>query len=130
MALLIQAVNMMRPRLKLGLPMDMDQVVEYIAGRTTVKEGEIHNVLLELRNAVVHFARNGHSVTMEGMGCYVPKMSLKGKFGVSYRVNRDLLRRLNSEVYKGIIQNRDRIGMTPDELVELWNEENPDNPVA
>jgi hypothetical protein len=115
----------------LGKTAQLDELVSYLADRTGLNEGEIRLVMTELRDAVVFFNRTGRGVKLEGLGTYAPKIDLEGNFGVSHRLDSRIRDDLNAPgTFGGTIINRENIGKTSDELVALWNEEYPDDPVA
>lgn len=66
-------------------------------GEPALDEGDVRQVLLELRDAVVFFNLRGQPVKLKGLGAYTPTIKLDGK--------------------------------TSDELVAMWNEEYPEDPV-
>ena len=72
MASRIQAINEYRPRIKLGKRADIDDLVDMISARTGLNEGDVRQVLLELRDAVVFFNLRAQPVKLEGLGIYTP----------------------------------------------------------
>lgn len=131
MANRITAVNNYRPKIAKGKTAGMTQLINYIADRTGVTEGEVSIVLKELRDAVIFYNRQGQGVKIEGLGTYSPKIGLDGKFGVSHRADTALTNGLNAPgSFSGEIENRANIGKIPDELVEMWNLAHPDDPVS
>ncbi len=131
MASKIQAVNVYRPRIKLGKTAGMDELVPYMADRTGLNEGTISMVLKELRDAVIFFARSGRGAKVEGLGTYLPKVALDGGFSISHRLDADIKNALNAPgAFRGEIEHRDNIGKTVDELVAFWNTDNPADPVS
>jgi nucleoid DNA-binding protein len=131
MASKIQAVNAYRPKVKLGRTVPLAQLVNYIADRTGLNEGEVSIVLKELRDAVIFFTRQGQGVKIEGLGTYLPKVGLDGTFDVSHRLDRAIKNALNAPgAFSGQIVNRENVGQTADDLVALWNADHPDDPVV
>ena len=59
MASRIKVINAYRPRVVLGRRTDMEELIDLIASRTGLNEGEVSQVLLELRDTVVFFNRQG-----------------------------------------------------------------------
>ncbi len=130
MARLIHALQSYSPRLKLGKRVSMNEVVNFIAGRTGLNRGIILMVLYEIKDALVFFHLSGRSVKLEGLGCYTPKINLKGKIDVTNRIPPEFKAELNeSHAFKGEIINRDMIGKTVGEIIALWNKDHPDDPV-
>ncbi len=130
MASRIKAIGAYRPRIVLGRRAEMNELVDLIAARTGLNEGEVSQVLLEMRDAVVFFNLQGRAVKLEGLGTYTPTIQLDGDFGVGHRADKEIKNSLNTPgEFRGEIENRANIGKTSDELVAMWNEEHPDDPV-
>ncbi len=131
MASRIKAINAFRPRIDLGPTVQKQELVRYIADRTGLNEGEVDVVLKELRDAIVFFHRQGRGVRLEGLGTYLPNIDLSGAFDVQHRLDPEIRKALNVPgTFTGAILNRENIGKSPDELVAMWNEAHPDDPVA
>jgi hypothetical protein len=126
----IKAINAYRPRIKLGMTVKTEELVEYVANRTGLNRGEILLVLTELHEAIAHYNRLGRGVRLEGLGTYLPNVRLDGSFDVQHRLDPRLKGLLNEEGFAARIANRRHAGKTADELVALWNEEHPDDPVT
>ncbi len=130
MASRIKAINALRPKIKLGSTVQLSQLVAYVADRTGLNEGEVRIVLEELSDAVIFFNRQGQGAKIEKLGTYLPKVGLDGEFGVSHRLDREIKNALNAPgTFSGQIENRENIGRTADELVAMWNEAHPEDPV-
>ena len=131
MATKIQAINTYRPRVKLGRRAEMDELVTFIARSTGLNESGVKQVLLELRDAAIFFNQQGRAVKLEGLGTYSPSIDLVGTLSVSHRADVVLKNALNAQgSFKGEIVNRANIGKTSDELVAMWNTDNPGDPVS
>lgn len=87
-------------------------------------------MLLELRDAVVFFNRQGRAVKLEGLGTYTPSIDLEGQIKVGHRADNHLKRELNDGDFRGDIERRENVGKTSDDLVTMWNDDNPDDPVT
>ena len=131
MASRIAAINTYRPKIKLGRTAGTDELVEFIARSTGLNESGVRQVLLELRDAVIAFNRQGRAVKLEGLGIYTPSLDLDGVVKVSHRADTAVGAALNqSGAFRGEILNRESIGQASDDLVARWNTEHPDDPVA
>lgn len=131
MANKIQAVNTYRPRLKLGRRAETEELVTFIARSTGLNESGVRQVLLELRDAVIFFNQQGRAVQLEGLGTYSPSIDLAGMIKVSHRADVALKSALNAQgSFKGDVINRGNIGKTGDDLVAMWNTDNPDDAVS
>lgn len=130
MASRIQAINAYRPRVKNGRRVENQELVAFIARSTGLNESGVSQVLLEMRDALVFFNRQGRPVKLEGLGTYTPTIDLEGEINVSHRADTHLKRALNDGNFAGDIENRENIGKTSDDLVQMWNDDNPDDPVS
>ena len=131
MASRIKAINAYRPKIELGKRAGTDDLVDLIATRTGLGEGDVRQMLIELRDVTIFFLQRGQPVKLEGLGTYTPKVDLSGVFGVGHRADNALKNALNIPgEFKGDIAKRDNIGKTSDDLVAMWNAEHPDDPVG
>ncbi len=130
MAKIVQVIQVYSPRIIKGPRVGIDEVVSYIADRTGMNEGPIRLALMELRDAVAFYSLKGSSVKLDGLGIYSPDIDLNGTVKVSHRADKRLQNLLNAPgEFKGHIKNHKMIGKTMKELVEMWNEEHPDDKV-
>ncbi len=126
MATKIEAINAFRPRISLNPTAGLAQLVDFISMRTGANKGTVQLILSEVHDAVVFFALQGTPVKIEGLGTYTPNVDLEGSFDCAYRTDPETLKKLNvSGAFTGIIENRDNIGKTSAELVEMWNKAHP-----
>jgi hypothetical protein len=131
MASRIKAINAYRPKIELGQRADIDDLVDFIARSTGLNESGVRQVLLELRDAVLFYNLRGQPVKLEGLGTYTPVIQLDGDFKVGHRADVALKRGLNTPgEFQGEIENRENIGKSSDEIIAMWNEDHPDDPVA
>jgi len=131
MASKIKAINAYRPKIALGKRADTEALVAFIARSTGLNESGVRQVLLELRDTVLFFNLQGQPVKLEGLGTYTPKIDLEGAVGVGHRADNALKKGLNAPgKFKGEVENRENIGKTSDDLVAMWNEAHPDDPVG
>ncbi len=123
-----EAVEALRPKLALGPAATIEQLAEFIAGRTGVEAGTAQAVLAELSEAVLFFARQGRPVRVAGVSTCSPSIDLSGEFDCSQRLDRKIVLGLNEPgSYSGEIVNRENIGKATAELVALWNAAHPDD---
>ncbi len=107
------------------------ELARCLADRTGLNEGSVELVIKELSDAIIFFNRAGRAVKIEGLGTYTPDIDLDGTFDVLYHVDGDLKSDLNAPgTFSGTIRNRENIGATTDELIALWNQDHPDDPVT
>ncbi len=129
MASKITAIRKYRPEIKLRPTMQTEQLTEVIATRTGLNEGEIRFSIYELRDAILMAHRSGQAVKAEGLGTFTPTIR-NGRLDILFRPDARLLKQLNdmTSFYADIL-NKDNIGKSAHELVALWNQEHPDDPV-
>ncbi len=131
MANLLQAINAYRPKLVLGKTVQMKQLVEFISSRTGLNKGEIQIALSELSETVTFFNKQGQGVKLEGLGTYLPSIDTKGNISISHRLDTSIKNALNAHgAYLGDIKNRENIGKTNEEFIQMWNTDHPDDLVS
>jgi HU domain fused to wHTH, Ig, or Glycine-rich motif len=131
MASKIQAIGIYRPRIELGNTVQKPEFLRAISRATNLTEGMVDLVIKELRDQIIEFNRSGRAVKVEGLGTYAPNISLDGKLDLQYRADTVFANGLNVPgTFTGNIINRENIGKTGDELVQMWNEQNPDDQVG
>jgi hypothetical protein len=88
-------------------------------------------VIKELRDQIIEFKSAGRAVKVEGLGTYAPNISLDGTFDLQYRADTASGNTLNIPgICTRTILNRENIGRTSEELIQKWNEANPEDPVV
>ncbi len=126
----ITAIRKYRPEISRQPTKQTQQVVEDIAQRTGLNEGEIRFVVYELRDAILMAHRRGQSVKIEGLGTFAPTVRMEGNLDILFRPEPDMLRQLNDPTkFYAKILNKSNIGKSADELIAQWNKEYPDDPV-
>ena len=131
MAEKITAINSERPKIKLGQRATLKEIVEIIADKNVLSEGQVLLALKEFRDVIVYLCKVGRAASVEGLGTYSPTIGLDGTYKVSHRLHREIKDELNKpNTFKGTVVNKENIGKTPDELIALWNEAHPDDQVA
>ena len=131
MASKITAIRRYRPEIKRMRTMQTNLMVENIAMRTGLNEGEIRFVVYEIRDALLTAHRIGQAVKIEGLGTFSPTIRADGRFDILFRPDPRLLDQLNHTTkMSATILNKKHIGKSADELVQLWNEEHPEDKVG
>jgi hypothetical protein len=119
-----------RPEFKRGRTMQTIGVMENIARRTGLNEGEIRFVVCELRDTILDAAHHGQAVKVEDLGTFTPTIHMDGSFDLLFRPDPRLLDELNNPTrFHGKIINKASIGKSAEELFARWNQEHPDDPV-
>ena len=131
MATRLSAIAALRPRIELGKTVQKAELTRYLADRSGLNEGSIELSNKELRDAIIFFNRSGRPVKIEGLGTYTPNVELDGTFDVVFRPDPDLKNGLNvRKSFSGTVKFHENIGKSADELVALWNQAHPDDPVT
>jgi hypothetical protein len=128
---LLNAVSAHRPRIQLGPKATLEEVVRLIVLKKSMDEADLFMALSSLRDVVVYLLLGGRSVSLDGLCSYTPSIQLDGSFKVSHRMDKKFATMMNTpNAFLGGVKNRENIGLTPDELVAIWNEENPGDPIV
>lgn len=131
MATLIEAVSLYGPRVELSHTVQTREIAEYVSARTSLNRGEVENVLSELNEAIIFFARQGSPVKLGRVGIFTPSVNLQGVLDVGFRLDTSIDSMLNvASAFTGSVKNRENAGKTSDELKAMWNEAHPDDPIA
>jgi nucleoid DNA-binding protein len=125
----ITAIKAYRPEIKRLPTMQNDEVVEILVQRTSLSEGELHHVVYSLRDILLMAHRTGQAVKVEGLGTFTPTIR-KGRVDIAFRPDVYLRKKLNQtfRLHADIV-NKANLDKSADELVALWNQEHPDDPV-
>jgi hypothetical protein len=131
MANKIEAINAYRPRIKRGKIVELNESAYLLEKRTSLYMSSIYATLIELKFLASFILKGGRSLRLPGIGLLSPEISLDGKIIVTLKLDKEIINELNQEVdgFWGEIINKKMIGKTVDELVNIWNEQHPDDPV-
>jgi HU domain fused to wHTH, Ig, or Glycine-rich motif len=130
MASRITAIRKYRPEIKRLNTMQTPELVEVIAQRTNLNEGEIRENVYELRDAILMAHKRGQAIKVEGLGTFTPTIRMDGRLDILFRPDPRLLDQLNNtENFYAAILNKANIGKSARDLITQWNKEHPDDPV-
>ena len=107
----IKAIQTYGPRLVRGETVRKQELVSLLSSRTGYNSSELTGMLEELRDIILFYCRSGRGVLLDGLGTYLPYIKLDGTLIVSHRLD-------------------PHIRKSSAELVELWNEDHPDDPIV
>ena len=128
MAHRIKAINAYRPRLEQGNTVQKPELIRAVSRATGIVEGSLDQNIKELRDQLIEFLRMGRAVKVEGLGTWTPTIALDGTLEIQYRPDSSIGYGLNIPgVFNGTIINRENIGKTSEELIQLWNEQHPED---
>jgi hypothetical protein len=130
MATFIEAFVAYGPRLKRRRTARLTDLSERLADTTGLRASEVMMVLLELREALLHYHRRGTALELPGIGTFSPTLKSDGRIRMLYRPDRALLTLLdNLDLYQGEIENRESIGLDFGAYKARWDAEHPDDPL-
>lgn len=126
----VKAIRAYTPRVVQGNMVEIEDVADYIEGRSSLNGGAVVNTLWEFRKALTVFALSGRPVRLKGLGIFSPRMDKDGVVGLNFRMDPWLKSELNvMGKFKGEVVNRDMLGKSAVEMIERWNEEHPDDKI-
>ena len=129
MAKLLQAVVAYGPKIELMDAAEPQRFMEMLTHRTTLSAGVVRNVQESEVEALIDLLQEGRPVHT-GIAIFTPSVDLEGNLNINVRVDKRMVAALNAPgAFSGKIRNRENIGKSSYELVELWNEEHLDDPV-
>jgi hypothetical protein len=127
MAKLIQAYATYGPRIDLLKAADPDEFMEMIIDGNTLSPGVVKNMQESEVKTLTQMLKRGQPVHT-GVAIFTPTVDSQGKLGVTVRVDKRILARLNMPgAFKGVFTNPENIGKSTEELVQMWNEAHPDD---
>ena len=95
MAKKLAAISSYSPRIILRKTVDTQEFVDWIANRNPFIEGTIKALLYSLHDALLFYIKNGHSVKIEGIGIFSPRIENSGKYNLYYTPDRKIKGKLN-----------------------------------
>lgn len=129
MAHKLEAITAFRPRIKRLPAADNERFLELTTARSTLSRGVVKNVQEAEVETLTGLLAEGRAVNT-GTVTYIPSVDLEGNINVRARVDKRILRALNSEGgFRGRFTNAENVGKGQEELVAMWNEAHPDDPV-
>ncbi len=130
MAHFIQAVRVYGPRIVHKETLSQRELEQRLAISTGLKRSQAMHALLELSDALRDFMALGRPVLLPGIGRFTVTTGGDGNLRIHFRPHRDLTRQLSTlENFQGEVLNRENIGLSPEQYKELWDADNPDDPM-
>jgi hypothetical protein len=131
MASRIEAINAYRPRINLGVTVQKPALLRAVSRATSLVEGTVDMAIKETRDQIIEICHSGRAVKVEGLGRFMPCMDLEGNLTISFKPDPTFSEGLKSKgTFQGEVLNREHIGLTGDELVQMWNDNHPEDPVV
>jgi hypothetical protein len=129
MAQKIQAMTAYRPRIDLREAADQARFMELITQRTTLSSGVVKNVQESEVETLIGLLKEGRPVHT-GVAIFTPSIDLDGDVEIKVRVDKRILSALNAPgAFTGKLINPENVGKSSQDLVDLWNQDHPDDQV-
>jgi hypothetical protein len=127
----IKAVNAYRPRIEQGNTVQKPEFIRFVSRATTLLEGTVGNVLTETRDQIISFCRMGRAVKLDGLGIFTPGIDIDGNLAINFRADPAMGFGMNQPgTFTGTILNREHIGMTLEQFIQMWNDNHPEEPIT
>ena len=108
---------------------DPRRFMELITQRTTLSAGVVKNVQESEVETLIGLLKEGRSVHT-GVAIFRPTIDAQGNLSVNVRVDKRITSALNvPSAFSGKVNNSANIGKTTEEIVSMWNEEHPTDPI-
>ena len=128
MAQKIQAWGAFGPRLAPTRPLTAEEVVEQLVKGSNESRGSILATLAALDDVIEQGLKAGRIVHLPNGTHYRPVAKKDGTIGVAVRATPRIGRRVTAE-FRGEWINRENAGKGEEEIVALWNDAHPEDPV-
>jgi hypothetical protein len=105
-----------------------EAVIEELVLYTNQSRGSVIGLLAELDGVIERALTEGHIVQLPNGMHFRPTMQRDGTIDVCVRINPDVLQRINAR-FRGRVRNAANMGKSEAEVIALWDEDHPDDPV-
>jgi hypothetical protein len=105
-----------------------DEFVEQLVVCTNQSRGSLLAMLAEMGVICENALKSGRIVRLPNGMTLRPTMKRDGRIEIAVRINPALTRRVNTG-FRAKVINHANIGRETAELVELWNENHPNDPI-
>ena len=129
MATKIQAWVEFGPRLEPTDPITPEGMIERIVNASNQSRGSVKAILDELDVQTEIALKEGHIVQLPNGTHYKPSGHKDGSIDVNVRVNPRVVKNLNTG-FRGQWRNAENIGKTEAQIIGLWNDAHPDDPIV
>ena len=124
----IKAWTAFGPRLEPKEPMQPEEVIENIIKATNQSKGSVLAVLSELDVQLESGLKSGRVVHLPNGTHYRPVGKKDGSVNIQVRVNPEIDKNVNAG-FRGKWRNSENIGKSEMEIVAIWNEAYPEDPI-
>ncbi len=129
MAKKIQVWAAYGPIIDLGAPMKKEEIIENIVAATNQSKGSVLAVLAELDVQLEAGLKAGRIVQLPNGTHFEPIGKKDGSVDIGVRVNPELDKQVNAG-FRGTWVNSANIGKTEADMIEIWNENHPDDQIS
>ena len=129
MAKKIQVWAAYGPKIDLGAPMKKEEIIENIVAATNQSKGSVLAVLAELDVQLEAGLKAGRIVQLPNGTHFEPIGKKDGSVDIGVRVNPELDKQVNAG-FRGTWVNSVNIGKTEADMIEIWNENHPDDQIS
>lgn len=128
MAKKIQAWVEFGPRIQLSDPMTSKEIIENLINATSQSRGSVLAMLSELDVQIEAGLKAGRIVQLPNGTHFEPVGKKDGSIIICVRVNPEVTRSVNAE-FRGKWLHSENIGINEAEIIDLWNQAHPDDPL-
>jgi len=131
MANKLAAINQLRAKIISQGVADLDTLAGRVAKNTTFNEDDIYSMMRLMVRETNAALQAGETVKIDGLVNISASMKVGGKVNLSLRVDREAQAGLNNPTLWGAgkVSNYANMTKSTKELVALWNQAHPDDPV-
>lgn len=132
MASKLATISRLRPKIISQGIVDLERFAERITKNTTYNKEEIYSILRLFVGEANNALQNGENVKIDDLVSIKANMKVGGEVNMSLRGDRGAVAELNNPTLWGAgkVDNFANLNKTTEELIALWNQENPDDPVV
>jgi hypothetical protein len=117
------------PKLASATPVGSEDIIEELIAATNQTRGSILAVLSELDVSIAKALKGGRSVKLPNGTIYRPIGKKDGQIKIGLRLNPMITTEVNSQ-FRGTWINAENIGLSETEMIALWNEVHPEDPIT
>jgi nucleoid DNA-binding protein len=128
MAKKIQAWVELGPRVVLGDPMTEDELIENIIAGTNQSKGSVLAALAEMDVQIEAALKAGRIVHLPNGTHFEPVGKKDGSIDIKTRISPELDKKVNAG-FRGKWLNAENKGKSEAEIMALWNEKHPEDPI-
>lgn len=131
MANKLAVINQLRPRIISQETVGLEKIAQRISKNTTYNTEELYGMLRLFTKEALAALQAGQTVKIDGLVSLTPNMKVGGEVDLGLRADRGAIANLNNPLLWNAekVANHEHLSKNTDQLVTLWNEKNPGDPV-